>query len=256
MKLKVLIGSPTFEGKEYCLERYATRVKELSYGDYDILLVDNSKTDAYSRKIMVLGIDVVRAGRKDRARETIADSRNILRQRFLDGKYDYLLSLEQDVIPPVNIIEVLLEDKKDIVGGLYFNFFKDNYGISQIKPLAYMSVSKEEFEVLKGVKFKGTAIQEKILSGKITGPEQIHSQLSMDHVREPKLMEVLFTGLGCMLISRKVLEKVRFSWADDSFDDAKFAEDARKEGFRVFVDTKVRCEHLVNMEKSWKGIEY
>lgn len=256
MKPKILVGTPTFEGKDYCLDTYADAVKSLSYGSHDALLVDNSKTDSYSKRIKKAGIDVVRSERKDKARETIAIARNILRQKVLDEGYDYLLSLEQDVIPPKNVIEALLEDKKDIAGGIYCNYYVDNFGLKVIKPLVYMAVSKEEFEELKGEKFKGTEIQEKILSGKITRPEQINSQLSMEHVKQPRLMEVLFTGLGCLLISRKVLEKVRFSWAEDSFDDAKFAEDARKAGFKVFVDTRVRCNHMINQEKSWKGIEY
>jgi len=122
--------------------------------------------------------------------------------------------------------------------------------------LVYMGVSKEEFEQLKGEKFKGTEIQKKILSGKITKPEQIHSQLSMEHLQNPGLIEVLFTGLGCLLISRKVLEKIEFDWAEDSFDDAKFAEDARKKGFKVYVDTRIRCEHIINQKESWDGIKY
>lgn len=256
MKPKILVGCPTFEGKAYCLEKYADRVKNLSYENYDIFLVDNSKTDKYAKKIKKLGIDAARTGRKRRARETIVVARNLLRKKMLDEGYDYFLSLEQDVIPPADVIEALMEHKKDIVGGLYCNFVTDNFGITQMKPLVYMAVSKEEFEQLKGEKFKGTEIQKKILSGKITKPEQIHSQLSLEHVKEPRLMEVLFTGLGCILISRKVLEKVKFDWAKDSFDDAKFAEDARKAGFKVYIDTRVRCDHIVNKEMSWKGIEY
>lgn len=253
---KILIGCPTFDGKDYCLERYAEVLKNLSYDNHDILLVDNSKTDAYSKKIKKLGIPVERTERKDKARETIVISRNLLRQKVLDGGYDYFFSLEQDVMPPINVIEAMLEDKKDIVGGMYCNMFVDNFGIEQMKPLVYMAISKEEFEALKGEKFKGTEIQKKILSGKITRPEQINSQLSLNHVREPRLMEVLFTGLGCMLISRKVLEKVKFGWAEDSFDDAKFAEDARKAGFKVYVDTRIRCDHITNQKLSWGGVEY
>ena len=51
MNPKVLVGCPTYEGKEYILDRYIERVKEFTYDNYDILLVDNSKTNDYAKKI-------------------------------------------------------------------------------------------------------------------------------------------------------------------------------------------------------------
>ena len=74
-------------------------------------------------------------------------------------------------------------------------------------------------------------------------------------MKEPQLLEVFFTGLGCLLIHRSVLEKVKFNWAEDSFDDAVFAKDAQKQGFKVFVDTSVNCAHI-QYDTSWSGIEY
>ena len=35
--------------------------------------------------------------------------------------YDYFLSLEQDVIPPKDIIEQMLKSEKKIITGVYFN---------------------------------------------------------------------------------------------------------------------------------------
>ena len=139
---------------------------------------------------------------------------------------------------------------------MYFNLKKDNFGNGEARPLVYQAVSKEEFEILKnGEKFKGTAIQDRIQKGEIKGPEDINSQLSGEQVEKPQLMEVLFTGLGCILIARKVLEKVMFRPGEQSFDDATFAEDAQKKGFKVLVDTAIKCAHIQN-DTSWQGIEY
>ncbi len=51
MTLKILVGCPTAEVKEYCLKQYAEAVKSLSYNNYNILLVDNSADSNYSEKI-------------------------------------------------------------------------------------------------------------------------------------------------------------------------------------------------------------
>ena len=38
---KVLVGCPTFSGKEYCLREYADRVKSLSYDNYDVFAFES-----------------------------------------------------------------------------------------------------------------------------------------------------------------------------------------------------------------------
>ena len=46
----------------------------------------------------------------------MAKSHETIRQKALKGNYDYLLHLESDVFPPIDIIERLLEKKKKIIG--------------------------------------------------------------------------------------------------------------------------------------------
>ncbi len=47
MNPKVLVGCPTSDYKEECLEEYAEAVKNLSYDNYEVLLIDNSKGNEY-----------------------------------------------------------------------------------------------------------------------------------------------------------------------------------------------------------------
>ena len=54
-------------------------------------------------------------------KERIVSSRNKLKEYFLKNDYDYLLSLEQDVVSPKDVIERLMKHDKDICSGLYFN---------------------------------------------------------------------------------------------------------------------------------------
>ena len=228
MEIKILVGCPTSEHKEYCLKEYIEAIKNLSYKNYNILLVDNSKDDRYYNKIKSLGINVIKDKYLERARDRIVHSRNIIREYVLDNGYDYFLSLEQDVIPPKDIIERLLRHDKDIVSGVYFKEFITKSGLKNILPLLYNS--KEGYEYL--------------------------FQLNEDDISGNKLIKVRGCGLGCVLIKRKVLDVIKFRYDDKNkaFDDMWFSYDANKKGFFIYSDTGVRCKHLIR-EMNWNKIK-
>ena len=221
--MKVLVGCPTSNHKFYCLNKYVNAVKNLSYKDYDILLVDNSKTEHYYNTIKKY-LNVKKDKYFESARERIVHSRNILRNYVLDKKYDYFLSLEQDVIPPQNVIERLINYKKDIVSGVYFVYNDENV----LVPLIYKKVKKDEVR-----------------------------NLTFEEIKEPNLITVDACGLGCVLISRKVLEKISFRYdpSKEAFDDMWFSLDAVKNGFKIYCDTSVKCKHLIKGRWSWADIK-
>jgi GT2 family glycosyltransferase len=226
---KVLVGCPTSEHKEYCLKEYAEAVKNLSYPNYDILLVDNSKDNEYYERIKSMGIKVKRTKYTKKARDRIIEGRNLLRKKVLDEGYDYFLSLEQDVIPPNDVIERLLRYNKQVTAGVYFlvNPFKDEHRIRSSIWANYNPKTKMMYRVKN----------EYIL-------------------QNPKLMEVSASGLGCILIHRDVLNKIRFRYDKETegFDDVFFAKDLRKNRIKIYADLSVICKHLVK-NWSWKGIE-
>lgn len=222
---KILIGCPTSEHKAYCLERYAEGIKNLNYKNFDVLIVDNSKGNDYFNKIKSLGLNVVKDNCLEKARDRIVSSRNLIRNYLLNHGYDYLLSLEQDVIPPPEVIETLLEHKKDIVSGVYFNYKEEN-GNKILIPVLW----EESEDKTKLIPFK----EEKVL--------------------KPDFISVKACGLGCVLISREVLEKVTFRYEEPNFDDLSFCSDAIKEGFEIFADTSIKCLHLI-VGFSWEDIK-
>lgn len=223
---KVLVGCPTSDLKGYALERYAEGVKALDYKSFDLFLVDNSKTDDYFKKIKKLGLPVVKGSYNDSARQRIIDSRNIIRQKVLDEGYDYFLSLEQDVVPPKDVTRRLLSHDKKIVTGVYFSY-QTNNDVTLLVPLLWKKVKREEIRFM---------LEREVL--------------------EPKLMEVDACGLGCILIHRDVLKKVKFRYdkSDKGFDDMWFCKDASDAGFKIFADTSIKCKHLIK-GWSWKGIK-
>lgn len=217
--MKILIGCPTSEHKKYCLKEYVEIVKKLGC---DILLVDNSKTKDYYNEIKKLGLNVIKDAYYPKARDRIVSSRNLIRRYCLENNYDYLFSLEQDVIPPLDIIEILLKSGKKIISGLYYKL--DD---KELTPVAW-------------IHHEGNYAR----------------RLNYSETIEPKIIEVITCGLGCVLIHKDVLEKVRFRYNESkkSFDDVWFGIDARDKGFKLYLDTGIKCKHLIK-GMDWDKLE-
>lgn len=228
-KPKILVGAPTAAPYRYCLAEYATRVKELSYPNYDVVLVDNSETEGYNEVIESQGLKAIHVpGFVSDSRERLATSRNVLREKVLQEGYDYLLSLEQDVIPPKDIIEILLQHKKKVMTGVYF------------KPVLLNLAHKGE--VVKQVKKLMP-----LLGGFIPGMGEKMHWFSAKEITGRKVMQVRFSGLGCILIHRDVLEKIKFRVEKrvHCHDDVWFCHDLYEKGIALFCDTYVKCKHLL-----------
>jgi hypothetical protein len=223
---RVLIGCPTWEGKRYCLQEYAAAVKALvKHTPADVLIIDNSKGDDYLTGLRAAGLNAEKGPWLPGARDRIVASRNILRQRALDGKYDYFFSLEQDVIPAPDTLSKLLSHGKDIVTGVVRTPLPFN-GEQDIRTLPMMYVPHPRDP-----------------AGLAYVPEA--------ELAKPQLLRIAAAGLGCVLIHRRVLERVQFRWQGTAFDDMAFYKDAADAGFEPWCDTAVQPRHLYG---SWEGI--
>jgi len=247
MNPKVLVGCPTSEHKEYCLDNYLDGIKNLTYENFDFMLVDNSESDVYFNTLKEKGVNVVRDKYYELARERVAKSRNILRKKVLDEGYDYFLSLEQDVVPPKDIIERLLKHKKEIISGIYYNYFQSKYPRG-IKPLLWRTATQKEFREILGSKDSMfAAVKKRILDNKINDCSKIRARFTCEELEEPRLIEIFMAGLGCVLIHRSVLEKIEFKGSKEreAFDDVLFFEDARKLSYKLYADTSIKCKHFI-----------
>ncbi len=232
--MKILIGCPTYNRYVYCIDTWVERVKEIQEfskeHQIDYLLLDNSPTEEFYNSSREKNINMIKAPYFPDVRERVVYSRNLLRERFLEGGYDYLFSLEQDIIPPKDIIEKLLSHKKDVVSAYYGKTVK-------------LLLQDNETGELK------EAVIELALIWVKADKERIR-RANPQEVLDKGLIEVGGYGIGCVLISREVMEKVKFEYKKDkkAFDDMFFCEDVEKAGYGLFLDSDIQAVHL---HKQW-----
>ena len=105
----VLVACPTFDGKNDAFPRWVERVKNLLYPRYDIFVSDNSLTpDNAARWSSQIPIEHLSLPADMHPHHRICASMAAIQKRFLAGPYKYWMNIEADVIPPANVIEVML----------------------------------------------------------------------------------------------------------------------------------------------------
>lgn len=162
----------------------------------------------------------------------IAHNRNKLVDRFLKSKYEWLLFIDSDTLPPFDVLE-MTKNGKDICSGVYFQW-KEN----KLIPLVYKKSETDFHEEYK----------------------------VFNDVSDEELVEVDGFGAGCLLIHKKVFDKVEkpyflFEYDENGLvalgEDFYFAEKAKKAGFKVWVDRKMVCSHfkVVDLKalNNWKN---
>jgi GT2 family glycosyltransferase len=222
---RVLLAFVTYEGHKYCAEPFVDSLGNLTYPEFDVLVIETSENDTYS---------ILLKGRIDKNRklkhktkmiryvpkedelpfDVILSARKRVQQEFLKGDYDYLFFVDSDVILPSDVIEKLIENDKDIITGVYL-VGKIVNGKPGVFPVLY--------------DFSGDKAR----------------MMSLKEVLPNRTMKIAVGGFGCTLIKRKVMEKIELRRKDNTTEDVFFYKDARDEhGFETWCDTSVKCDHL------------
>lgn len=225
---KVLVGVITASPYRYCLDEFIKSVRSFIYNNFDLLIVDNSKDNSYYDLLKSINLNVIKDEYTEDIRERLVHSRNILRDYILENNYDYLLSLEQDIIAPKDTINRLIRHNKDVVTAVYFKLVEKSY----FEKNKLIKKAKELYPVL--FQF---------------APKEMHDKMRFvlpSEVQGDKFFKVRGCGLGCILMSKKVLKKISFKTVkgNTSYDDLWFCDDAIKNGFDIYADTSVKCKHL------------
>lgn len=111
--MRILIGVPIHESKDYAIERWLENVLRLEY-PADLFMVDSSHEEDYAQKVKEYcakkgmeryKIEHIEVGRYQPFAEKINKSREIIRQEILKNDYDAWLSWESDYLVPVNALD-------------------------------------------------------------------------------------------------------------------------------------------------------
>lgn len=219
---KVLLAAPQHDSKKYCWDVWKNRVKNLTYPNFDVYLSDNSETDDFYNEIISEGFICERVGQGiESVLERTTKAHEACRLYALNNDYDYIFHLETDVIPPLDVIESLLMAKKDVVSGIY-DIFHGKMRKSMIQSIEPLDKSVRAYRVVPFIEheepifFDGT------------------------------IKQVYHAGLGCILISRYVFEKIPFrvDLKNIYHADTWFANDCFQRDIPIFADTLIQCKHF------------
>jgi len=223
---KVLIFSPTYEGKEYCREKFISNINKIDYPNKEFLMVDNSENNDYYELLKSVGVPVHRVPRGVNSRESLAAAQNYAVRYAVNNDFDYLLSVESDLFPPSDVVWRLLKHWKPVVGALYYlgGFHDDNSGKNYpLIPCVFITkndgssgtrfITKEEHNYLKS----------------LGGLHQVHGM-----------------GVGCTLMDVNIVKNYPFfcdSRYDNKHSDVYFYMKLWNDKIPVYVDYDTVVEH-------------
>lgn len=147
--------------------------------------------------------------------------RNHIVETALKTGCTHIIMMDMDQTYPVNTIPKLLSHKLPVVGCLIHRRYPP------FDPLIY--------------------------KGKINEYERI----DLDDYEKDALIEVDATGTGCLMFETRIFRSLPAPWfkfkvseenGQPIGEDFGFCSDLRKKGYRIFVDTSIKCGHLSTME--------
>lgn len=146
--------------------------------------------------------------------------RNYIVETALRTGCTHLIMMDMDQTYPVNTIPKLLSHKLPVVGCLVHRRYPP------FDPLVY--------------------------KGKLNEYEQIE----LDDYEKDSLIEVDATGTGCLMFETRIFRDLpapwfKFSTTEDGQpigEDFGFCSKLREKGYKIFVDTSVKCGHLSTLE--------
>ena len=128
--MKILIGTPIHEIKDYAIRRWLKSVSEIQVDEkcqWHLFMVDNSqnsnywkKVDKYCRQLNFVNYDLIHLDNMtdddEHEKERLGTSREKIRQKLLHENWDYWFSWECDILCPPNILTTLLNYSNDCEG--------------------------------------------------------------------------------------------------------------------------------------------
>lgn len=167
----------------------------------------------------------------------VATARNKIVQEALDGGFDYVLMVDNDVVLPEDIIATMTDNIKDVCLGYYAHRDDDN-------------VYRGRTSVCKLLMPNGQKYFDYPLESEYTAKE-------MTELRQFENYKVRIHGggMGCAFINTDVFRTLRYPWYDwVNYDDGDrrmlsedlyFCEECRHHQIPIYTDTRAACGHML-----------
>lgn len=145
--------------------------------------------------------------------------RNLIVHYTLECGYDYLFSVDSDIVLPKDSLTKMIEHDKDMVCGIYIQRIPGTHTI-------------EVYGVPEG--------------GGMT-------HIPYELIEGQGLVEVAGCGFGCVLVKRAVMQTIQYphfvyksaiDHKNTVSEDVYFCMQARDHGFRIWCDTSILCDHI------------
>ena len=239
----------SYKGHAYCRIEFINLLRKLSKPDnVDVLIVWNGdQLMDYQKEFKVIEFN----DKGLTAAELLAAKQNVIRDYVLENDYSHLLMLESDTFCPDDSLEQLLSHNLDYVAGVYLtrSVRKHNTEIPEEqkkillektgKSIDYVMALEEKLETTAWVIHRDDFGDSSSVR-KWEVNDYISHLLSKD--RHP-VVPVLASALGCVLMTKKCLELVKFENKNDTIGDFNFGRDLYMSGIQPYVDMNVYAEH-------------
>jgi len=237
-----MTGIVTYPGHSYCKDEFLANLKEMVCHSRDagievtpvIFWNGNRHPKGFKHK-------VIRYYNKadERGIDILCNKQNQMRDYFLQHDFTHLFNLESDNIPSIDTITNFVKHEKDMVSSLYF-----------IKTQEYVTINVPENSQWgeMGLQGKAAIVRQRLIPS-VWGIFGTKSRLwdIDDALPQRGLVRALSAGVGSVLITREVLEEIKFKIrtpeVNQQFTDFIFFKEAFDKGFELFVDTDNWAEH-------------
>lgn len=164
-----------------------------------------------------------------------ATARNKIAQKAIDGDFNYVLMVDNDVVLPKDVLVNLLDDAKLVTLGSYAHRDNDN-------------VYRGRTCVCKLHNDEGKKYFNYPLESEYTAKELSELRDSGQYK-----IEIHGGGMGCALIKTDVFRMIEYPWYDwvnyksrrMLSEDLFFCEQCKKRGIKIYTDTRVMCGHML-----------
>lgn len=164
-----------------------------------------------------------------------ATARNKIAQKAIDGDFDYVLMVDNDVVLPEDALVNLFDNTKLVTLGSYAHRDTDN-------------IYRGRTCVCKLYDDAGNKYFNYPLDSEYTAKELVELRGNRQYK-----VEIHGGGMGCALIKTDVFRMIAYPWYDwvnyksrrMLSEDLFFCEQCRKRGIKIYTDTRVTCGHML-----------